>query len=71
MVSPWYGDAKDYVDASVFIGNNYFSIRLVVRNHQGHFIRGKIMRFTGCTSVLEAEAVGVLEALNLTKELSN
>ena len=60
---PALGTLKINVDASVISGNKFFSIGMVARNHQGHFIRGKVMKFEGCVSVMEAESVGVLQAL--------
>lgn len=61
-VRPSPGTYKINVDASVFTSDNHFSIGMVLRDQQGHFVRGKVCRFAGCVSVLEAELVGILEA---------
>ena len=42
---------------------------MVLSNHRGHCLRSKIMRFPGHVSVLVAEIIGVLEALQWTQEL--
>lgn len=62
-VAPDIGTLKINVDASVFEGADSFSVGMVIRNHQGLFIKGKTMRLPGKVTVLEAELVGVLEAL--------
>lgn len=51
------------MDASVTEGANFFSVGMVVRDHQGLFVQGKTMKFAGQVSVMEAEMVGILEAL--------
>ncbi|XP_074359593.1 uncharacterized protein LOC141699337 [Apium graveolens] len=56
------------VDASFFDNSEAFSIGMVVRNHQGTFIRGKMMRFAGRVQALEAELVGILEAIKWSAE---
>ena len=63
-VAPDIGTLKINVDASVFEGADSFSVGMVIRNHQGLFIKGKTMRLPGKVTVLEAELVGVLEALS-------
>lgn len=60
---PDTGELKLNVDASVFKGYHMFRIGMVLRDDQRHFIQGKCMRFVGSISVLEAETVGILEAL--------
>lgn len=62
-LAPEPGTLKLNVDASVYEGADSFSIGIVVRNHQGLFVRGKVCRFAGCATVFEAELVGILEAL--------
>ena len=62
-VHPPPGVYKINVDASVFDGENHFSIGMVLRDHQGHFVRGRVCKSAGCVSVFEAELVGILEAL--------
>lgn len=51
------------MDASVFDSENHFSIGMVLRDHQGHFVRGRVCKFAGRVFVFEAELVGILEAL--------
>lgn len=51
------------MDASVTEGANFFSVGMVVQDHQGLFVQGKTMKFAGQVSVMEAEMVGILEAL--------
>ena len=67
--APAVGKLKLNVDASVFDGANHFSIGMVVRDHQGHFICGKTMKIAGSVSVLEAETVGILEALQWLEKI--
>lgn len=54
----------------MFEGEKFFSVGMVLRNHQGQFADGKTMRFAGRVSVLETELVGIFEALLWTTELS-
>lgn len=58
------GALKLNVDASVFPGMETFSISMVLRNHSGTFLAGKNIRLPVPTSVFEAEALGVREALS-------
>lgn len=60
---PDAGHLKLNVDASVFMDSGSFSIGMVLRDHNGLFLKGKTMRFPGNVQVFEAEAVGVHEAL--------
>lgn len=41
---------------------------MVIRDHEGKFVVGKTMKIEDQVSVLEAESVGVLEALLWSKE---
>lgn len=50
---------KINVDASVVSGQNSFAVGLVIRNHRGHYIAGKVIRFAGVVSVL----CGIWEAI--------
>lgn len=65
---PTRGELKINVDASVFEGEDSFTIGMVLRNHQGHFIKGKTMRLAGRVSVLEAESSAILEGLMWSQE---
>ncbi|XP_074363624.1 uncharacterized protein LOC141704237 [Apium graveolens] len=62
-VAPAYGEFKLNVDASIKEGEPFFSIEMVIRNCRGNFVRGRTMKCARVVSVLEAEAVGVREAL--------
>lgn len=57
------GDSRYNFDASVFEGENSFTIGMMLRDHRDQFIRGKSMKFAGPVSVLEAEMVCMLKAL--------
>ncbi|XP_074322969.1 uncharacterized protein LOC141659929 [Apium graveolens] len=65
---PIEGQLKLNVDASVFSGANFFFIGMVIRDHNGHFLKGKVAKLSGCVSIFEAEAVGVQEALTWLRE---
>lgn len=58
------------MDASVFRGETSFSLGLVLRDEQGHFVQGKNMRFSGEIAVMEAEARGVQEAIKWVEDRS-
>lgn len=60
---PEAGHLKLNVDASVVKDSGSFSIGMLLRDHNGMFLKGKTMRFPGNVLVFEAEAVGVHEAL--------
>ena len=57
------------MDASVYAGQNYFSIGMVTRNHQGHYVEGKTMQFGECVPMMEAELVEIAEALKWIGEV--
>lgn len=65
---PSRDELKINVDASVFTGDQCFKVGMVLRNDQGHFVQGKCMCFAGEISVLEAEMVGILEALRWVQD---
>lgn len=67
---PAAGELKVNVDASVHTGQYHFSVGMVVRDHMGQYVRGKTMRFEHGASVLEAELVGIVEALKWIEEAS-
>lgn len=50
------GSFKLNVDASIVEGSSSFSIGMVLRNHRGQFVGGKVMRFEKKVTVFEAEA---------------
>ena len=41
---------------------------MVLRDHQGHFMAGKMMSFEGEVTVFEAEATGIMEAVLWARE---
>ena len=61
---PEEGELKLNVDASMFPGTNIFSIGMLIRYHQGSFLRERTLRLPAPTSVFEAEAIGVMEVLS-------
>lgn len=67
-VAPDIGTLKLNVDASIYEGADSFSVGMVASNHQGLFVRGRTWRFAGQAWVLEAELVGILEALKRSAE---
>ena len=60
---PQEGWVKLNVDASVFNGVDSFAVGMVLRDDKGEFIRGKNLRHAGTVNVMEAEAIGLQEAL--------
>lgn len=58
------GTFKINVDASVKEGHHDFAVGMVLRDDQGAFIAGKTMRFAGKVQVMEAEMIGIAEALS-------
>lgn len=66
---PEEGMLKLNVDASVFSGAETFSIGMVLRDHLGSFVAGKNLRLLAPVSVVEAEVVGVREALSWIKDM--
>ncbi|KAL8111526.1 hypothetical protein AgCh_019295 [Apium graveolens] len=66
---PEVDTVKVNVDASVFKNAQSFTMGMVMRNHLGEFLACKNMCLPMVNSVLEAEAVGVREALSWIKDL--
>lgn len=64
---PEPGCLKINVDASIRENEDHYSIGMVMRDHEGRFLMDKTLKVEGKISVLEAESVGVLEALLWTK----
>ena len=69
--APDTGCLKINVDASVRENEDHYSVGMAVRDHERKFVAGKVMKIGGKVSVLEADTVGVLEALSWSKEFSN
>ncbi|XP_074355893.1 uncharacterized protein LOC141695553 [Apium graveolens] len=63
-IAPQEGEFKLNVDASVVEGQPFFTVGMVIRDHAGQFVQGRNSKTAGVVSVLEAEALGVLEALS-------
>lgn len=61
---PSSGQLKLNVDASVFPGADSFSLDMVLRDHHGSLLAGKVLRLSAPASVFEAETIGVREALS-------
>lgn len=64
---PNAGATKVNVDASVFPGADTFSIGMVIRDCTGVFLEGKTLTLQAPSTVLEAESIGVREALSWVK----
>lgn len=60
---PERGMLKLNVDAAYKVGLDSFSIGLVLRDHLGSFVAGKVLCFKIVSSVLEAETMAVHEGL--------
>lgn len=61
---PESGELKVNVDASFFAGEETFSVGLVLRDHEGTFVKGKCLTLPCPSTVFEAESIGVREALS-------
>lgn len=55
---------KVNVDASVFPGALVFSVGMVIRDHKGVFLEGRNLSLPCPSSLVEAECIGVREALS-------
>lgn len=55
------------MDASIREGSVTFSVGMVLRDHEGAFVVGKTLSMQAPSSILEAEAIGVREALSWVK----
>lgn len=66
---PNEGSFKINVDAAVKEGQDTYTVGMVLRNSQGHFLAGRVMKFAGTVQVMEAEMVGIAEALSWLKQL--
>lgn len=66
---PGEGSFKINVDATVKEGQDSFAIGMVLRNSQGQFLAGRVMKFAGTVQVMKAEMIGIAEALSWLKEL--
>ena len=66
---PDLGSFKINVDAAVKEGQDFFAIGMALRDYNGHFLAGRVMRFAGSMQVVEAEMVGIVEALSWINHL--
>lgn len=58
------GQVTVNVDAAIVKGSPYFSVGMVLRNHTGAFIVGRVLKISKEVSVIEAETIGIEEALS-------
>lgn len=63
------GSFKLNTDAAIKVGDDTFSIGLVIRDHQGEFIFGKVMNMAMANSVFEAEVAPISEGLHWLSSL--
>lgn len=66
---PKAGMLKCNVDAALFALDNYYGIGMCIRDENGCFMEGKTMWFSGSPETQEDEAMGLLQALKLLKDL--
>ena len=66
---PNLGSFKVNVDGAIKEGQDSFAVGMALRNSHGQFLTGRVMRFAGSTHVVEAEMVGILEALSWINQL--
>ncbi|KAL8124645.1 hypothetical protein AgCh_012338 [Apium graveolens] len=67
--TPAAGEYKVNVDASWFQGAESFSIGMVIRNHLGSFVEGRTVVLSQAADALEAEVLGIREALSWVKSM--
>lgn len=70
-VPPETGQLKLNVDASIVEGQSTFAVGMILRNHYDQYIAGRTMRFVGSVSVLEAEIIGITEALLWSQQVTD
>lgn len=61
--APGMGSFKLNTDAAIKLGDDTFSIGLVLRDHQGEFVGGKVKCTMKVSSVLEAEVLAIKDGL--------
>jgi len=57
------------VDAAIFSDQRWFDVGMCIRNSQGHFIRALTKWLNGSHPLVEAEAIGLREAIIWLGEL--
>ncbi|XP_074323447.1 uncharacterized protein LOC141660365 [Apium graveolens] len=70
-MAPAAGEYKVNVDSSWFQGAESFSIGMVMRNHLGNFIEGRTVTLYQAADALEAEVLGIREALSWVKNMDD
>lgn len=60
---PQFGGFKLNVDAAIKLGDSFFSVGLVLRDHSGNFVVDKTISRLMVATVVEAEAQAILEGL--------
>lgn len=65
----WGWAFKINVDASVFPYAKRFSIKMVLRNHEGNFMTARNYKISRDISISEIKAFVVRKALSLIKEM--
>lgn len=68
-IPPPLGKLKLNTDAAVRLGEDLFSVGLVLRDHLGSFIAGKVLRMMMVSSVFEAEVEAIKEGLKWLSSL--
>ncbi|XP_074324401.1 uncharacterized protein LOC141661315 [Apium graveolens] len=68
---PLPGELKVNVDASFIAGSESFTVGMVARDCKGLFIEGNSITLTCPTTVVEAECIGVREALSWVMTFQN
>lgn len=67
---PNIGEYKCNIDGAIFKDRGIFGIGLCVKDHTGAFVKAKSLWFPGIPTPQEAEAKGLLEALNWMTHLN-
>lgn len=68
--APDAGEYKVNVDASWHQGAGSFSVGMVLRDHSGSFVEGRTISLPQASDVLEAETLGIREALSWVKDMT-
>lgn len=56
------------MNASIFPNARNFSVGMVLRDHLGYYVAGKVSCFPMVASFFEADVIGIREALSWIKE---
>ncbi|XP_074337757.1 uncharacterized protein LOC141674955 [Apium graveolens] len=63
MKTPAIGSYKLNTDTTIKLGDSTFSVGLILRNHEGGFVMGKVRKLLMVSSVFEAEVDAIREGL--------